>query len=1046
MEYLDDDSLTNLLSSSDWGSALAVLWDRHAGLLYSAARAVCRADDDARDAISDALANIAQRAADGTLQITSSFKAYSALAVRNAALNTIRRTGRVDVSDDIDLDTSAGGPSFLPDPVVDDLETSFVATAFASLPERYRQVLWLTEVEGLPPREVADIVGLSANNVSQIAVRARTALREGWAAAHLTGRDIAIGCGDFVSQLPALVSGTLRTDRLNTLEDHLSTCVDCGRLRSDLMDDTVKLRGLALPIPAFLLFDQLRRSGGLGMGATQIGHVARTATTGVRRVVSSLTQLVAQVNTAVLVGVVSVASVALVGAGVYVVTSGNSGQSLAVSEVPADIGFGESGTFGDPTGDESSLPADGVVEELPIVDEEQVKPEENEESDEINNQQEESSTSGSDDSPSDVISDSETFLGLPGFVYTGPVGGPLLPPLTSNRITSLTTRLDIGASASWSFTAVDGQVIIARANIFDGLQIFSPTGNTVDCWDGCALPGSGSYTVTLRATSAVVPAGTEILISTPVPINLDQPVALEETLSPYLARLWEFEGTAGQVVALGISAFGNTVIRTSDGTPIGCDSPGPCVLPTQQTYYAAVSGVTESPGDCLPATLGFSESDFSAQNTVPTYCYGPTYAGSLVEVASVQPGTIPKGESLSLDESLLAGLYRIFAFDAVAGDVVIPGMQWNNNPIVQNWLVSPSGVVTGWIFGEPTILTESGRHLVVYRSDGWRWNTEYRRDLLQEDFDPAEFGSAVGTPFEITTSSGTLTPGIPVDVGRERPRGLWAFWTLDIASPSILLPYATPTIAADYLFNPSVYLYTGKTDFHGYSLNPSVSPAGRYYVTTTQTLATTQVVVGGEDPVDIQVDTPEIFTGSSAAFATTVWRFTAQEGDFVDGEGAVYRATSEPGSTESVSRFGVSTDQFFGICPCQIPATGTYYFVNFAGLPPTISATDSYSAEVLVSTARTLTVDVPLTLDVELAAKGRYSWVVPNAGGLTLQFPSAPIPGLTWYLASPTQICSALAPGGTCIVPSDDNFVGLTLVAGDVPVPIGTEILLSSVP
>jgi hypothetical protein len=65
--------------------------------------------------------------------------------------------------------------------VVAEFESSVAARAFRRLPERWRTVLWLTEVEQESPAEVAPLLGLSPNAVAALAYRAR----EGPAPAYL---------------------------------------------------------------------------------------------------------------------------------------------------------------------------------------------------------------------------------------------------------------------------------------------------------------------------------------------------------------------------------------------------------------------------------------------------------------------------------------------------------------------------------------------------------------------------------------------------------------------------------------------------------------------------------------------------------------------------------------------------------------------------------------------------------------------------------------------------------------------------------------------
>jgi hypothetical protein len=57
-------------------------------------------------------------------------------------------------------------------------QVSLAADAFASLPQRWRMVLWHTEMEGETPAQVAPLLGMTPNSVSALAYRARKRLRK----------------------------------------------------------------------------------------------------------------------------------------------------------------------------------------------------------------------------------------------------------------------------------------------------------------------------------------------------------------------------------------------------------------------------------------------------------------------------------------------------------------------------------------------------------------------------------------------------------------------------------------------------------------------------------------------------------------------------------------------------------------------------------------------------------------------------------------------------------------------------------------------------
>ncbi|MGO4298890.1 RNA polymerase sigma factor [Leifsonia sp. RAF41] len=65
------------------------------------------------------------------------------------------------------------------------LDRSLTVTAFRTLPTRWQEALWYTEIEQLTPRQLAPILGMDAANVSELTLRAREGLRQGWMRAQI---------------------------------------------------------------------------------------------------------------------------------------------------------------------------------------------------------------------------------------------------------------------------------------------------------------------------------------------------------------------------------------------------------------------------------------------------------------------------------------------------------------------------------------------------------------------------------------------------------------------------------------------------------------------------------------------------------------------------------------------------------------------------------------------------------------------------------------------------------------------------------------------
>ena len=98
--------------------------------------------------------------------------------------------------------------------------------AFESLPHRWRQVLWMTKVDELTPTEVAPLIGLSANSVAALAVRAREALRIAFVRAHLP-HPTSHGCRVVLDLVARRAVASIAPNKELFVTKHLAGCESC---------------------------------------------------------------------------------------------------------------------------------------------------------------------------------------------------------------------------------------------------------------------------------------------------------------------------------------------------------------------------------------------------------------------------------------------------------------------------------------------------------------------------------------------------------------------------------------------------------------------------------------------------------------------------------------------------------------------------------------------------------------------------------------------------------------------------------------------------
>jgi RNA polymerase sigma factor (sigma-70 family) len=235
----DDTELVQAAAEGEQG-AFAELYRRHVEKASNAARGVVSNAEDTADAVSDAFANVFRVVRSGRFPVGAAFEPYVVTASRRAAIDQVRRDSRTFPDHDMDTDTPS--PDARPSERVVAVESAaLVARAFLGLATHLRAVLYLTEVEELPMRDAAAVLGVTPNACAQRAVRARARLRQRYLQAHLAPA-AEPGCRATVDRLGAYVGAGLSPRDIAKVEAHLAGCETCRHRVVELRDIGTVLR------------------------------------------------------------------------------------------------------------------------------------------------------------------------------------------------------------------------------------------------------------------------------------------------------------------------------------------------------------------------------------------------------------------------------------------------------------------------------------------------------------------------------------------------------------------------------------------------------------------------------------------------------------------------------------------------------------------------------------------------------------------------------------------------------------------------------------
>ncbi|HET9137970.1 sigma-70 family RNA polymerase sigma factor [Actinophytocola sp.] len=221
-------------------AAYAGLYRRHLAAAKRAAACLVSSQAEREDLVAEAFTRVLHTLLAGSGP-REEFRPYLLVTMRHLAINVGRRrcTPFADVPEAILQARDA-------EPAADHAHDR-AAHAFAGLPERWRTVLWHTEIEGESPAEIAPLLGLTANGVAALAYRAREGLRRAYLHQHLpTGnrRD----CRATRDKLAGWVRHSITDRQQRRVDDHLRQCPRCRDLAEGLARVNGELRAVLAPI------------------------------------------------------------------------------------------------------------------------------------------------------------------------------------------------------------------------------------------------------------------------------------------------------------------------------------------------------------------------------------------------------------------------------------------------------------------------------------------------------------------------------------------------------------------------------------------------------------------------------------------------------------------------------------------------------------------------------------------------------------------------------------------------------------------------------
>jgi RNA polymerase sigma factor (sigma-70 family) len=245
----DEQALLRRLRAGE-DRAFSELFELHSAAVRRLARGIANDSSEAEDIIAETFFRVLQALRRGAGP-RDHVRAYLLTVARRVSWEWHGARRDVPVTDD-ELTHRAGAGA---DAHARTAEHTLIATAFTSLPERWRTVLWQTEVEGEQPAVVAPHFGLSANATAALARRARQGLRAAYLQAHLAmNRTSDVSCRGVIEKLGGYTAGSVTGSEATRIRTHLLGCASCRSMHTELRDVCSSLRAhagvLALLVPS----------------------------------------------------------------------------------------------------------------------------------------------------------------------------------------------------------------------------------------------------------------------------------------------------------------------------------------------------------------------------------------------------------------------------------------------------------------------------------------------------------------------------------------------------------------------------------------------------------------------------------------------------------------------------------------------------------------------------------------------------------------------------------------------------------------------------
>ena len=187
---------------------------------------MCKNSHDADEVLQDTLLSVASHLKD--FEGRSSLSSWTFAIARSACARRHRGMKNRPALGDEHLESAPDGAPSPETRAADEELAAAIGSALSDLPDDYREIIQLRDIEELTAPETAHSLGISVDAVKSRLHRARGALREALRPVLEADAVPRSGCPDVIDLWSKKLEGDLSQGDCAAMEKHLETCETCG--------------------------------------------------------------------------------------------------------------------------------------------------------------------------------------------------------------------------------------------------------------------------------------------------------------------------------------------------------------------------------------------------------------------------------------------------------------------------------------------------------------------------------------------------------------------------------------------------------------------------------------------------------------------------------------------------------------------------------------------------------------------------------------------------------------------------------------------------